>query len=298
MIDFNNYIIWVAVAALLLGTFILWKLMSRRKRRSSQSKFIIDTLTEAKNQNFDLRLATGTGKTGLTALLDSFANNSLILQAHGMVTESWENQPIEVFFRVIQNGTPVSFVFDSKITRINATAESSTLTMPMPMHLRVEKKRHFDRIHPNPKDILMIAVWPAPPGKRLPRANGDLGVPPVSWKNGQSNPAVQLDNIAGSGIALRFAPGQDGKFPLTTVKGKHLICLIVFKPNQQERVIFWCTGEIMNIRQDGYAIAAGLEFINWAVQEHGSSEIHWTHNSPWRGVKPILQWVQQLEKAK
>jgi hypothetical protein len=39
-----------------------------------------------------------------------------------------------------------------------------------------------------------------------------------------------------------------------------------------------------------------MQFTNWAVMEPGSTEIHWFHTSPTKGVGPITQWVMRIDR--
>lgn len=298
MIDFDNYIVWACLAALLVCVAAAIRLISRKRATGSQARFVMETLNHAREQgvNFDIKIPAAAGHSGISGKLLSMSVDSLKIEVPGPLPDGCKRKEAEVYFRVMQDREPVFFVFESEV--LNAQPETGTLELAAPGHLRVEKKRHFNRIQPPPSDIKMLAVWQAVPGRRLPRENSDLGPPATSWKQGQIARIVQLDNIAGSGLALKFTPEKEGPFPLNLVKGRQLICLLVFTPDKMnpKPVIFWCMGEIMNVRQSGDSVAVGMEFINWAVQQQGETEIHWTHNSPWRGVKPILQWVQRLEQ--
>lgn len=292
MLDFSNYIVWIVILALLLGLFLLFKGLSKRNKRASAIKFVAEAIEQAMTQSapFDIKIS---GQTGLSGKLLSITEKALVLKANRPVSDNWVKTEAEVYFRVLQEQGPLFYVFTTHV--VSVEQEAGELTLNYPAHLRVEKKRHFNRVRPPLDQIKMIAVWPATPGKRLPRTNSDLGKPPLSWKNGQHELSAQIENIAGSGLALKL---DKDRLEFEPAKGKHIICLIVFASGNRDddKTIFWCTCEIMNVRQDGGSISLGLEFINWAIQEPGENEIRWTHNSPWRGVKPILQWVQQLER--
>lgn len=296
----EQYLIWACVILLLVCLFCFFRWKGRKRTQGGQRQFIREALDSALSQKsgFDIKLENGLNRAGLSATLISFSPTELAMQVNGFVADEWDKKPVEVFFRVIQPEGPVFHVFNSFVSSLEPGANVSSLTLTMPEHLRVEKKRHFVRVSPDPKDILMIAVWPVAPGRRLPRANSDLGAPAARWKNGESDEQVQLENISGGGIALRFQPGEKGELPFPSARGRQLICLLVYRPapDAEKPVIFWCSGEIMSVRRAGYALSLGLEFTNWAVQTQGDGEIHWTHSSPWQGAKPVLNWVAQIDK--
>lgn len=302
MIDFDQSFVWIGALILLLCAILILRWNSRHKAIDSRRRFLMTMLETALFQKtaFDIKRADGSSHSGLSASLDAISSGTLSMLANGFVADEWDNKPVEAFFRVTQPEGPVFFVFNSVITDLRPGSEFSTLNLAMPEHLRVEKKRHFVRVAPDPKDILMLAIWPVGSGRRLPRTNADMGQPALSCKNGQPGESVQIENISGGGIALRFYASEKGELPLPSAKGRQLICLLVYRPGPDapKPVIFWCSGEIMNARKIGYATALGLEFTNWAVQEQGDTQIHWAHSSPWQGVKPILAWVDQIERQK
>lgn len=300
MIALDRYLVWICLALLLVCCILFFRWSRKRKELGGARQFIKDALEAAlfQKSTFDIRLVEGSGKSGVTATLEALSRDGLRLLANCFVEDAWNKKPVEVFFRVSQPEGPIFYVFNSRIDKLAPGAAASSINLAMPAHLRIEKKRHFVRVSPRAEDVFMIAVWPAAPGKRLPRSSADMGQPATRWKSGQAEETVQLENISGGGVALRFMSGENG-LPFPAGKGKQLICLIAYRPakDAEKPVVFWCSAEIMNTRQAGCAVALGLEFTNWAVQEHGHTEIHWTHSSPWQGAKPILAWVSQIDQA-
>lgn len=274
---------------------------NRKKSAGRESRFVANALASAQRDRavFDLRLHDGSGIPGISCELESVSPGALKLKSADFIGDAWDRKPVEAFFHINEPEGPVFFVFNSKITGLAQSASGSSITIAAPAHLRVEKKRHFTRATPDPAQIRMIAVWPVQPGRRLPRSNSDLGRPALAWKNGQTDQSIRIENISGGGLAIKFALPGEGKLPFAAEKGRQLFCLIVYSPQDSgEKTLFWCSGEIMSARTAGYAISLGLEFTNWALQEKDSTEIHWTHSSPWQGAKPILKWVNQLQKPK
>lgn len=301
MTELTTYLIWGAIPVVLAILVLAFKALAKKRAQSGENKFVANVLSQALEQSssFDLKLLGAGTHAGLVTTLTAVSAGGLDMRAQGKVTDEWNHKSVEAYFRVRQDDMPVFFVFESTVTSLTAGADASEIVLAMPQHLRVEKKRHFIRARPDPKDILMIGVWPVSPGKRLPRANADLGHPPIAWKNGQKPADVEVQNISGSGLGLHFSAAVAGSLPFDAGKGRQLICLVVYRaePGAPLPTVFWCTAEIMNVRSGDNGLSLGLEFTNWAIQAQGDVEIHWTHNSPWRGVKPILQWVQRIDKA-
>lgn len=300
MTDPNQIIIFVGIVALLVAAFFFWKYLEKKGETRARNRFIFQVLNEALQQKstFDLKLLGAGIHVGLATTPTAVTTSGIEMRADQPVADDWSNKPVEVYFRVKDEDAPVFYVFESQVRKLGSGDDRADIVLNLPNNLRVEKKRHFERAHPPQEAVLMVAVWPIAPGRRLPRTTADLGNPSIRWKRGEAELPVQVENISGSGIALRFARSAAGEAPFEVRKGRQIICLVVYKAedNDLKPTVFWCTAEIMNVRvlSDG-ASAIGLEFTNWAIQEQGDTEIHWSHNSPWRGVKPILEWVKRIE---
>lgn len=299
MTDPYFILIPICAALVLLAVYFIWKQAEKNKSQNVKTLFIAHVFNAALAQKaaFDLKLLGAGAHIGLAAALSDVTASTLAMRAGQPMAAEWNQKPVEVYFSVKENDEPVFYVFESTVLGLAVKDGTQEFTLAMPEQLRVEQKRHFERAHPDMEDIMMIAVWPVAPGRRLPRATADLGSPSLCWKAGEAEMPVRVENISGSGIALRFAQPEGGSLPFESRKGRQIICLVVYKPEngQGKPIVFWCTAEIMNIRKMDGAVAMGMEFTNWAVQEQGDTEIHWAHNSPWRGVKPILDLVKRLQ---
>lgn len=301
MTEFNLYLIILCSLVALFCVIGLWRFLAQSNVRRGENKFVSTVVSDAIKQKapVDLKLLGEGVRSGLSASLIGRTKKGLAAQTSASMGPEWQGKPVEAYFRVQHDEGPVFFVFESTVLDIHP-GEKTQMELAMPQHLRVEQKRHFVRAHPDLRDILMIAVWPVAPGRRLPRTTADLGAPQVSYKAGQDDPQVLVENISGSGVALRFTAQAGAGLSIECKKGRQIICLLAYKPDPAaaKPVVFWCSAEIMNVRSSEQGASLGLEFTNWAVQEQGDAEIHWMHNSPWRGVRPILQWVQRIEKAR
>lgn len=301
MTDPYTFLMPVGIVVLLVIAFFIWKQAQKKKSLNARNRFIEQVLNDALQQktSFDLKLLDSGVHMGLSTSLVVLDASGLIMRSDHPASSDWNKKPVEVYFRVTDGDEPVFYVFESEVLKIAPNSAGVDMTLAAPDHLRVEKKRHFERAHPDQADILMVAVWPVTPGRRLPRTTADLGNPAIRWKAGDKDTPVRVENISGSGIALRFAEASAGQLPVDARRGRSIICLVVYRrePSAAKPTVFWCTAEIMNSRSLDKSTALGLEFTNWAVQEQGDTEIHWTHNSPWRGVRPILEWVKRLEMA-
>lgn len=306
MTDMENYLLSALFFIILCALFWLWQIRKKKKATSGKEQFIENTLDLAISQYeiFNLKLHDpGSARVGLSAMLREIDRDGLHLDVNDYVSEDWTGKQIDVFFRVLQDDLPVFYTFTSNVKQIKPDYGNSRVVIAMPQHLRVEKKRHFERVKPNKETVRVVGVWQIQPGKRLPKSASEIGPPLTHYRFGSPEEPVQVEDISASGLALRFALDKDSKAPRDFIKGDQLLCLVVYvlDNDDDKPIAFWCTGEIMNTRvaeSPRPALVTGLEFTNWAVLEQGTNEIHWAHSSPSRGARPIMQWVQRIEAEK
>lgn len=300
MTGIDPYLPWLAGAIALILLVFLFRYFRAKKEVNTARRFITSTFQAAIDQKtlLDLKLLSAPSQGALPATIRQIKNGRLLLQTREPITEPWRHGEVEAYFRVGLEDSAVFYVFTARVLEILNDDSSHQLLLSFPERLRVEKKRHFLRVQPNPKDILMLGVWPIKPGQRLPGSSDDMDKPMVSWKSGNADKAVRLDNISAAGLAISI-DAEKSASPADFATGRQILTLLIYRPGEKGAtpVIFWSTGEIKNLRQSPNAVTLGLEFTNTAIQEQGSHEIHWTHSSPWRGVKPILHWVQSLDRT-
>ncbi|MDE6735586.1 MAG: hypothetical protein K2J64_09000 [Desulfovibrio sp.] len=295
----------LAFFLILCGAWLLWRLRRSRKSASARRGHIVAALEAAREQfaTFNLRLISDTpGTSGLSAILLDVDDRVLHLEVSDYVDEAWKGLPVDAFFRVETDDGPIFYVFRSVFLDISPDFGKARVTLAMPDHLRVEKKRHFVRMRPQEDAVRVIGVWPLAEGQALPRSTADIGAPLSHATPGMKDKPVQVEDISASGLALRF-PGKESPALAAIGKGSHVLCLVVYVLDcaKDKTTAFWCTGDVVNERvSPGQPPARilGVEFTNWAVLEQGDSEIHWSHSSPSRGVKPILQWVEQMDRKR
>ena len=289
----------------LCGAWLLVRLRRERRRADDRRAQLLDTLETARVQfaTFDLRLISDSpGTNGLSAILLDVDDRTLHLEVADYVDEAWKGLPVDAFFRVDGEDGPVFYVFRSVFLDISPDFGKARVAVALPETLRVEKKRHFIRVRPQEDAVRVIGVWALPEGLPLPRSTEEIGPPLTHAMPGMAEKPVQVEDISASGLALRF-PGREAG-PLREIdKGSHLLCLVVYvlDCSQDKTTAFWCTGDVVNVRYSSGPPPArilGVEFTNWAVLEQGGSEIHWSHSSRTRGVRPILQWVERMDKKR
>lgn len=301
----NGWDLYIYAGLIVLILILAWRLLRLRRKlnqANSKQRYLLETLELARNQfvEFNIKPEAMENKAGYSALLEEVTEKTLELDANGFVPEDLQGKSAEVFFRAQREEGSVFYAFQTVIEKVSGDLENGRLTLKTPDHLRIEKKRHFIRVQPDKEDIRVIGVWKIEPGKRLPRTTSDIGSPSTQFKPGMESMPVQVENISGSGLALRFSSSHLDELEKQFPKGSHVLCLVIYVLEGSEKPIaFWCSGEIMNSRlKEGSRpeLILGLEFTNWAVLESSSSEIHWAHSSPTKGAKPMLQWVAQVEK--
>lgn len=303
--EWETYILSAIFFIVLCLAWLMIRLKKKKNDRGGNRKFIYDTLELARSQFeiFNMKpLNTGDARKGISALLDTIDRNGLHMTVNDYVSPDLNSQEVDVYFRVKQPDGPIFHVFRSNVRAIESDYENSRMLLSFPDHLRIEKKRHFIRVKPDHGDVRVIGVWPLEPGKKLPKSTEDIGSPVTHFKPGMKDEPVQLEDVSASGLALRLRLDSDGKTPVPWKIGSQMLCLVVYEQEEgQKPTAFWCTGEVMNSRiAEGAkpALVLGLEFTNWAVLEQGKGEIHWAHSSPSRGARPIMQWVEKIEKRK
>ena len=295
----------LAFFLILCGLWLLWRYRRARKSASDRRSHIFTTLETAREQfaTFNLRLVSDTpGVSGLSAIPIDVDERVLHLEVSDYVDEAWKGRPVDAYFRVDSEDGPVFYVFRSVFLSISPDFGKARVALAVPEHLRVEKKRHFVRMRPQDEAVRVIGVWPLAEGQALPRSTADIGAPLSHATPGMKVKPVQVEDISASGLALRF-PGKESPQLAAIGKGSHLLCLVVYVPESgnDKTTAFWCTGDVVNERVsqgNPPARILGVEFTNWAVLEQGDSEIHWSHSSPSRGVKPILQWVGRMDRKR
>lgn len=304
MPELENIVLSVIFFVIMCAFFYLWKLRKKKQKSSARQSFVMDCLEQAKAQYeiFNIKPdIEGEAKNGISALLEKIDAKSILLESSNYIPPDWQGKAADVFFRVRREEGPVFYAFSASIRKIVSDYELSKIELSMPDHVRVEKKRHFIRVQPQQNDVQVIGVWPIKPGSRLPKTSADIGKPISQFRKGRTEDTVQVENVSASGIALRFKLDKDGKPPLAFNKGSQLICLVVYQMEDDagKPTAFWCSGEIMNSRiAEGHEkeLVVGMEYTNWAILEQGTSDIHWAHSSPTRGARPIIQWVQKIER--
>lgn len=302
---YEPYIISAVFFAILCAIFFWVQQRKKKKALSGKHKYLMETLELALQQFevFNLKLPMEDNKrNGFSAILDEIKPYELGLDVNGFIPEECKNMEVSVFFRAKRPEGDVFYEFNSTIKEVQPDYENSHIVIAMPQALRVEKKRHFIRVTPAQEDIRVVGVWPIKPGKRLPKTTSEMGSPLTHYKAGMEEDPVSIENISGSGIALKINGVSAQEFEQTYKKGSQLLCLVAYVLKEGDKPIaFWCSGEVMNVRiiegENDSSVVIGIEFTNWAVLEQSSSEIHWAHSSPSRGAKPILQWVEKIEQG-
>lgn len=304
MPELENITLSVVFFLIMCGIFFFWKLRRKKAESLATRSFARECLELAKAQYeiFNIKPeAGGEAKNGISAMLEKIEGGAIQLDSNNFAPQDWQGKAAEVYFKARREEGPVFYAFSTVIRKVKSDYEHSEITMAMPDHVRVEKKRHFSRVQPQKNDVQVIGVWPVKPGSRLPNSSEDLGKPLRQYRKGRTEELVKVENVSAAGIALRFKLDKDGNPPLAFKKGSQLICLVVYQMDDQDSkpTAFWCSGEIMNSRMTEdkeKELVLGLEYTNWAILEQGTSDIHWAHSSPTRGARPILQWVNKIER--
>lgn len=289
--NLEEYLLSICFFVLLCLAFALW----RRRRPVPQSLgFAGQTLEKAMSQGSTFRLRFAGRDESVAATLSSLQRGRLQLQIAGQAPASGE---VEALFGIAGENGEDFFRFTS---RVLSGAGAGQISLAMPDHIEVEKKRHFARVRPAPDSVRAMGLWRLDPDHALPEDSSALGAPLAVFKAGQGSPDMWLENISGAGMAVMLSARAAERAKDAVARGSQLLCLTQYLPpdGQGEARAFWCSAEVMNARPQGENLLLGLEFTNWALLEPGSHAMRWSHSSPLRGVKPVLQWIGALERGK
>ncbi|MDO5483311.1 MAG: hypothetical protein Q4F27_00215 [Desulfovibrionaceae bacterium] len=270
-----------------------------------QQAAISQTLVTARRQDrcFDLKYVGSDGSIHrMTGMMHEVRGDTVCIRIPHEVP-SWNNPQVDVYFQVEMPTGIIFYKFCSALrdARQEEEGEDTLVLLDAPLNLEVGQRRSFMRVTPPPSAIRFIGIWPMV-GRPAPGTIREVGTPSIFYKPGMSMKPIMVENISGTGLALRlYAPDEENP-PLGIKVGFSLLCLLIYAvPDQESEKLtnFWCTCNVLNTRplKDNPAfLAAGMEFTNWAEMEPGKPGIHWFNASPTRGVAPIIQWVMHLDR--
>ncbi len=309
MKDLMPYLPYAVIfIAVLFGiVLVFWRkqnLESRRKNRAAS--LILEKITEAQLQRelFNVEIMDDPGEDGsqLKGFVGSLQRNQngiLALEVLSSLPNSYFGKPVCVYFRLKSNNTQNFFRFTSRIEALQSKRGISTVCLSLPDCFEGEQKRNFFRVQPLPGSVRALGLWELNASQPMPETTADLKRPLCASKEGIANPAIKLDNVSASGIALSMPMNHpDGPAPQLS-RGTQILCLIAFRYNGS-LLAFWCTGEIVNSREkdNGTTTVYGIEFTNWAILPDGQTAFNWFHASPVRGIPIISQWVDSMDTGK
>lgn len=291
----------IFVAACFLVAFLRSQLQRIRVQKRHRN-IIRQMLQAAQEQNeiFDLKmLDSEDDKKGFAAILLEQKPASLSMEVLSYVSGEWTGARVVVHFRDPRPEEPVYYKFSSTIQAVQSGREKSFLTLAAPTDLEVGQKRKFIRIKPHKDAVWSISAWPVDPAKPLPRSTVEAGPAVISYKLGMEDAPVQVENISGTGMALRFQKECAEAWPVDLVKGSQILCAIEYlmDTKSEQPGTYWCVCRIVNSREVETPVPAlilGVEFTNWALPEKDQPRLHWFRCSSTMGVTQITQWVMRM----
>ena len=301
----TNLELLITIAVLLMAVGVTIFIVHQRMQRSGAAKRRLQVMHElletaqTQNELFDLSAKNiNTKHKALSGMLVS-VRDSLELEILSYVSPELSGESIDVYFRIRSTDGPTFYKFSTTVRRVQGGIEKSRLTLDFPTDISVGQKRQFFRVNPPKETVRIIGLWDLPLGKPPPRDTSEIGRPLLHYKYGTGNETVQVSDISGTGVALGFPLPDLEATPVDLEIGSQVLCLIVYHMGKEGRMVtFWCTCDVTNLRnqQDPPMLILGMKFTNWAVLEHGKSEINWFHSKQDSGVSPITQWVMQMDR--
>lgn len=291
----------VALTALCVLFFIIRQHLQYTRAARKRAAIIRELLESAQAQNelFDVSVKHKSAKHNALSGMLASTDGALELEILSYVSPELVGEEVEVFFRIRSADGFGFYKFSSTVRRVQGNIEKSRVTLDFPTDISTGQKRQFFRVNPPKETVRVIGLWELPAGKPPPRDTSEIGRPLLHYKYGTGKETMQVADISGTGVALRFPLPDPDSRPVDLEQGSQVLCLIVYHMGKDSRMVtFWCTCEVLNVRvtQEPSTLVLGMQFTNWAVLEHGKSEIHWFHSKQDSGVSPITQWVMQVDR--
>lgn len=291
-------------AALMLALILLLRLRGNvsRQRQEAKRRAVVGRmldLAQTQNEIFEINVLDGQAHKGLAGLLQRISDGQLVLDVFSYAPHGLTGLSAEIYFRATLPEGSTFYKFHTTILNVDPGRSRSLLTVTAPLDLDVGQKRTFIRVQPPSRSIRVLAFWKLGLAQPLPAQTSEIGKPFTYAKRGMKDAPLCIEDISGTGLALRFPMPDPENRPVDLDKGSRILCLVIFEAGREERVItFWCACEVVHTREikmDKPALILGVRFTNWAILEPGGTEISWFHCSPTHGVLPITQWVMYLD---
>lgn len=302
MITTQMYII-IAVVLTALGMVIFFAFQRRQRalaaqRHRSAMCHLLEN-AQAQNQLFEISVQQNTPKHHTLSGMLTSISDTLEVEVLSYVAPDLSGEFVDVYFRIKAADAFSFYKFSTMITYVKSSVEKTLITLRFPEEIADGQKRQFYRVNPPKETVRLIGLWDMPLGKPAPRDTSEIGRPLLHYSYGMGNETVEVADISATGVALRFPIPDAAYKPVDLEKGSQVLCLIVYNLGKNGRIVkFWCICDVINVRieENPPAIVHGMKFINWAVLEHGKSEINWFHSKQDSGVSPISQWVIQVDR--
>lgn len=297
-------LIFVFAALMLALILLLLRLRGNvsRQRQEAKRRAVVGRmldLAQTQNEIFEINVLDGQAHKGLAGLLQRISDGQLVLDVFSYAPHGLTGLSAEIYFRATLPEGSTFYKFHTTILNVDPGRSRSLLTVTAPLDLDVGQKRTFIRVQPPSRSIRVLAFWKLGLAQPLPAQTSEIGKPFTYAKRGMKDAPLCIEDISGTGLALRFPMPDPENRPVDLDKGSRIFCLVIFEAGREERVItFWCACEVVHTREikmDKPALILGVRFTNWAILEPGGTEISWFHCSPTHGVLPITQWVMYLD---
>ena len=295
-------VILLALMLVLALLLLLLRSRLRSQRQEARHRAVVGrmlALAQGQNEIFEINVLDGAPHKGLAGLLQRTGNGRLVFDVLCYAPQGLQGTAAEVYFRATLPEGSTFYKFHTTILDVASGKQKSRLTVAAPLDLDVGQKRTFIRVQPPAGSIRVLALWKLGLSQPLPPDTSAIGRPFIYAKSGMENAPLRIEDISGTGVALRFPMPDPEVMPVDLNKGSRILCLVIFEAGRQDRVItFWCSCDVVHTRavtMDDPAFIVGAKFSNWAILEPGKTELNWFHCSPTHGVLPITQWVMYLD---
>jgi len=158
------------------------------------------------------------------------------------------NTEVDVYFRIPIPSGYSFYKFTTKLVQINENERKTEIVLDIPESLNVGQPRKFLRVTPPENAIKSISIWDMQ-NRALPSNTQVAGEPDILYKAFLEHNTIKLENISGSGMAIRILPDMfhDPGHKLFS-EGAVILCRLVYcLPHDEENsAVFWSTAQITN----------------------------------------------------
>ena len=210
--------------------------------------------------------------------------------------EEWKEAPVDVYFRLEEDGTQTFYHFSTFVQKIEHKGQTWYIHLAKPSALTNNQRREFVRIAPGVGMMEAVTAWPLSPGPllTLPSTGKELGRPPFAHRPPATDTLTLMD-ISASGVRLRLPVEQVRASQARCAPGSRYIMLLAVDALRSDgsRQVMWLSAAVRRaaVLPSKTHVEVGLQFSHWCAVENLSNPIEWKPVEADGEVPFLLRWV-------